>query len=111
MGCCERPQRSPAKLSGSSSPLLPRGLCAAGMASHVRGAYRPPRFLQMKYVVSFGEKDPAVITRVRSLEWLEFARFLTDTPPETTDKAAFGWYIPAEFDEPRRHSDNFIARY
>jgi putative DNA primase/helicase len=64
----------------------------------------------MKLTVSFGTADLAVITAVKSLEWADFAAWLTKEPPEVNDKADRGWFIPAEFDPVYRHSDNFVAR-
>jgi putative DNA primase/helicase len=62
-------------------------------------------------VVSFGTVNPARITAVRHLPWSEFAGWLTAEPPEANDKAARGWYIPAEFDPVYRDSQNFVARH
>lgn len=62
-------------------------------------------------IVSFGTVNPAQITAVRHLAWLDFAKWLTDEPPEVNDKAARGWYIPAEFDPVYRDSQNFVARH
>lgn len=61
--------------------------------------------------VSFGGSNPAVINSVKSLSWDQFASWLTETPPEVTDKAAKGWYIPAEFNPVYRDSENFVARH
>lgn len=77
-------------------------------------------------ITSFGVGNLAAITAVKRLSWQDFASWLTETPPELQDKAARGWYIPAEFDgiqcpggqEPcpislgsgHRHSDHFVAR-
>ncbi len=47
----------------------------------------------------------------RWLDWPSFSEWLTKEPPEVTDKAARGWYIPAEFDPAYRDSANFVARY
>ncbi len=65
----------------------------------------------MTLCVSFGGSDPAVISRVRWLDWPDLAAWLTAKPAEAADKAEIGWYIPAEFSHPHRHSDNFVARY
>lgn len=62
-------------------------------------------------VVSFGTVSPAQITAVRHLAWPDLAKWLTDEPPEVGDKAARGWYIPAEFDPVYRDSQNFVARH
>lgn len=62
-------------------------------------------------VISSGGSDLAAITNVKYCEWREFAISLTRMPPEVSDKAARGWYIPAEFEDNRRHSDSFIARH
>lgn len=62
-------------------------------------------------VVSFGTVSPAQITAVRRLSWEAFAEWLTKEPPEVADKAARGWYIPAEFDPVYRDSQNFVARH
>ena len=61
--------------------------------------------------VSFGGANPAAITAVKWLEWATFAEWLTKEPPELADKAARGWYCPAEFDPAYRDSQNFVARY
>ncbi|MDE2097014.1 MAG: hypothetical protein KGL39_07195 [Patescibacteria group bacterium] len=45
------------------------------------------------------------------LEWPVFAEWLTKEPPEVADKAERGWFIPAEFDNERRHTDHFVARH
>lgn len=60
--------------------------------------------------VSFGKGDKAAITTVAAYPWEQFAAALTAVPPEVTDKAARGWYIPATFDAPQRHGDNFVHR-
>jgi putative DNA primase/helicase len=62
-------------------------------------------------VVSYGAGNPAVITEVRRLSWDVFAVWLTNLPKEATDKAAHGWYIPAEFNPVYRDSENFVARH
>jgi hypothetical protein len=62
-------------------------------------------------VVSFGTVNPAVVTAVRRLPWADFAAWLTETPPECTDKAQRGWYCPAEFEPAYRDSQNFVARH
>lgn len=61
--------------------------------------------------VSFGVGNPAVVTSVRWLEWQAFAEWLVKEPPEVTDKAERGWYIPAQFDPEYRDSQNFVARH
>lgn len=61
--------------------------------------------------MSFGAGNPAEIKAVRTLQWAEFAQWLTQTPPETTDKSARGWFIPAEFDPVYRDSQNYVARH
>ena len=61
--------------------------------------------------ISFGTVNPAIVTKVVRLPWEDFAAWLTETPPEVTDKAARGWYCPVEFDPAYRNSDNFVARY
>lgn len=61
--------------------------------------------------VSFGTESPAVITTVREVSWANFAKWLTTTAPETTDKASRGWYVPVEFQPAYRDSDNFVARH
>jgi hypothetical protein len=58
-----------------------------------------------------GGSHPAIIQKSRSVNWQDFAKWLTATPPEANDKAARGWYIPAEFDPPYRDSENFVARH
>lgn len=61
--------------------------------------------------VSFGGGNPAVIEQVKWLDWDTFARHLTKEPREVSDKAAAGWYIPAEFNPVYRDSANFVARH
>lgn len=61
--------------------------------------------------VSFGTTNLAAITAVRWLSWPQFASWLTEEPPEVEDKAALGWYVPAEFDPVYRDSQNFVARH
>lgn len=61
--------------------------------------------------VSYGGRDPAIVTSVKSVGWAEFAKELTQTPPETDDKASEGWYIPAEFSPVYRHGENFRFRH
>lgn len=63
-----------------------------------------------KLVVSFGGPSPAVISKVSRGTWPQFAGWLTREQPEVEDKAARGWYIPAEFDPAYRDSENFVAR-
>lgn len=65
----------------------------------------------MSLVVSFGAGNLAAITAVRHLEWQAFAEWLTQEPPEVTDKASRGWYCPAEFNPVYRDSENFVARH
>lgn len=62
-------------------------------------------------IVSFGTVDPAIITAVRDLEWSAFAQWLVKEPPEVSDKADRGWYIPAQFEPAYRNSENLVARY
>jgi putative DNA primase/helicase len=64
-----------------------------------------------KLCISFGSGDLAAIQTVKWLDWPTFADWLTQGPPEVQDKAARGWYIPAEFDPSYRHSENFVARH
>jgi hypothetical protein len=64
-----------------------------------------------KLCVSFGHTHQAAIKQVRWLEWGEFQDWLTADPKEVADKAALGWYIPAEFDPVYRDSENFVARH
>ena len=61
--------------------------------------------------LSFGAGNLADITKVSWVDWPAFAKWLTAEPPEVTDKAALGWYIPAEFDPAYRDSQNFVARH
>ncbi|MGH8236045.1 MAG: AAA family ATPase [Steroidobacteraceae bacterium] len=62
--------------------------------------------------VSFGTAQSlAVLSSVRTMTWAQFATWLTATPPEKDDKAARGWYVPAEFQPAYRDSDNFVARH
>ncbi len=65
----------------------------------------------MNLTVSFGAANLAAITSARQLEWRAFAEWLTAEPPEVADKAARGWYCPAEFNPPYRDSENFVARH
>ena len=60
--------------------------------------------------VSFGKGDKAAITAVKSLPWADLAKALTTEPPESEDKSSRGWFIPASFSLPQRHSDNFVSR-
>ena len=62
-------------------------------------------------IVSFGTVNPAIVTAVKHLPWESFAEWLTKEPPEMPDKAARGWYIPAEFDPAYRDGQNFVARH
>lgn len=66
---------------------------------------------QRLLTVSFGTTSPSVIVAVKQLQWSDFAKWLTATPPEHTDKAAAGWYCPVEFSPAYRDSDNFVARH
>ena len=59
---------------------------------------------------SFGKLDKAAITQVVTQPWEYFAKALTAKPPEIASKDARGWYIPATFSAPHRHSDYFVAR-
>lgn len=61
--------------------------------------------------ISFGVDNPAVIARVERLTWKDFSGWLTQEPREYQDKAAAGWYIPAEFNPVYRDSENFVARH
>lgn len=61
--------------------------------------------------ISFGKSNPAVITHVNRTDWGSFASWLTAVPPEVSDKAAEGWYLPAEFNPVYRDSENFVARH
>lgn len=61
--------------------------------------------------VSYGRGDLAVITGVQRTSWADFSAWLTTLPDEVADKAAAGWYIPAEFNPSYRHSENFVARH
>lgn len=65
----------------------------------------------MALCISLGTSNPAVITTQRWLDWPAFAAWLTKEPPEVTDKAERGWYIPAQFDPVYRDSQNFVARH
>src|SRR5271163_3537033 len=61
--------------------------------------------------VTFGKgNDLATVTAVKSIPWDDLAAALTKEPPEVSDKAARGWYIPASFENGRRHGDNFISK-
>lgn len=62
-------------------------------------------------VVSIGGAHPAKIASMKRVGWETFVRNMTKTPPVTDDKAARGWYCPAEFNPQYRDSDNFVARY
>lgn len=61
--------------------------------------------------VSFGGLNPAAVTTARAVPWAELAQWLTQEPPELTDKAAAGWYCPAEFNPAWRDHSNFVARH
>jgi putative DNA primase/helicase len=63
-----------------------------------------------KLTVSFGSRSPAVIDSVSSLTWAQFSEWLCAEPPEVADKAARGWYIPADFNPRHRDSENFVGR-
>lgn len=66
----------------------------------------------MTLTVSFGKPDSlSVIASVRKVSWLDFAKWLTQVPPEVEDKAARGWYCPVEFYPVYRDSENFVARH
>jgi putative DNA primase/helicase len=62
-------------------------------------------------IVSYGGLDMAAINMRTSVSWGNFSQWLTREPPELADKAACGWYIPAEFSALRRHSDDFVTRH
>lgn len=63
-------------------------------------------------IVSFGTSNSlAVISSVQQIPWADFAKLLTEMPPEHTDKASRGWYCPVEFLPAYRDSDNFVARH
>lgn len=64
-----------------------------------------------KITVCFGGAHPAKVERVEAWTWKQFAAWLCKTPPVVADKAARGWYIPAEFDPAYRDSDNFVGRH
>lgn len=61
--------------------------------------------------VSVGQQDPAQITSVQRVSWPAFCKWFAKRPPVAADKAARGWYCGAEFSEPRRHGDFFVARH
>jgi AAA domain len=63
-----------------------------------------------RLTVSFGTSHPARITEERQLTWDEYVDELLATVPETDDKAARGWSIPAKFAPAYRDSDNFVER-
>ena len=60
--------------------------------------------------VSFGKGDKAAVTAVKTLSWEQFAAALTTEPPEMSSKGERGWFIPATFSVPHRHSDNFVSK-
>jgi len=62
-------------------------------------------------IVSFGSFHQAEIIRTERWSWQQFTAFLTRSPPISPDKAAHGWYIPAEFEPEYRHSNNFLTRH
>jgi hypothetical protein len=65
-----------------------------------------------KLKVSFGQSSNlAEIVRVEELAWEDFARRLTQQPPETDDKSSVGWYAVAEFETSHRDGKTFVARY
>lgn len=64
-----------------------------------------------KLTVSFGEQHPAKISSTEELTWPELITELTLKPPIEADKAARGWYCPAEFAPEYRDSKNLIARH
>lgn len=53
----------------------------------------------------------AVITKKWQGTFAEFATSVLKSVPTTADKASVGWISGAEFDKPRRHRDNFVARH
>lgn len=61
--------------------------------------------------VSFGQTDPARITKVLQVEWPQLCAWFRKTPPVVPDKAARGWYCGAEFSGSHRHGDFFVARH
>lgn len=61
--------------------------------------------------VSFGQQDPARITKVLQVSWPQLCQWFSKTPPVVPDKAARGWYCGAEFSAPHRHGDYFVARH
>lgn len=67
--------------------------------------------IERKLTVSFGGMHQAKIAHVKQLAWREFAKWLTEVPPQVVDKAERGWYCPTEFDPTYRDSDNFVARH
>lgn len=69
------------------------------------------RLASRKLIVSFGSTHPAKIVSLRTLAWPQFAKWLTKEPPIGEDKASRGWFCPADFNPPYRHSDNFVSRY
>lgn len=60
--------------------------------------------------VSFGKGDLASITGVKVMQWAQLADALTAEPPELSSKGERGWFIPASFSVPHRHSDNFVSK-
>jgi len=62
-------------------------------------------------IVSFGREHPSKVTSQQDLSWDEFARLLTENPPEAEDKAAEGWFIPASFEQHYRNAENLIERH
>jgi hypothetical protein len=61
--------------------------------------------------VAFGRSHLSIVTEQVAMEWPALAKLLTAMPPEVTDKASRGWYIPAEFNPAYRDSENFVARH
>jgi hypothetical protein len=60
--------------------------------------------------LSFGKADKAQITTAKEYQWAEFAKLLTAKPPESQNKAARGWFIPASFADNHRDGGNFKFR-
>lgn len=61
--------------------------------------------------LSFGGLHQAHIVSQQELTWAEVCALFTARPPVHTDKAAAGWYCPAEFVPSYRDSDNLVARH
>ncbi|HZT03737.1 MAG TPA: AAA family ATPase, partial [Steroidobacteraceae bacterium] len=64
-----------------------------------------------KLIVGFGRGSLAEISRSEAMSWSDLVDLLTTPPPETDDKSARGWFIPADFEEDYRDSENFKHRY